>query len=63
MAMQSAARAYAFLQGRNYVTIDDVKAIIPSVCGHRLRDGRNVTHQSAEHLTQWLLSHVPAIGA
>ncbi|WP_368859460.1 AAA family ATPase, partial [Methylobacterium crusticola] len=32
----AAARAYAFLKGRGYVTPDDIKQIAPDVLRHRL---------------------------
>ncbi len=63
MAMLMASRAYAYLHHRKYVTIDDVKAILPAVCAHRLRDGRNVSSESAQNLCQWLLTNVSALGA
>ncbi len=36
VAMLRAAKAYALLQGRDFVTPDDVKAVAPSVLQHRL---------------------------
>ncbi|KII75284.1 AAA family ATPase [Vibrio renipiscarius] len=35
IALDKCARAYAWLQGRDYVTIDDVRAVTPAVMGHR----------------------------
>ncbi len=61
LAMLSAARSFAYLQERQYVTIDDVKAIMPSVCSHRLRDGSHITGQAAHHLTHWLLDNIPVM--
>ena len=37
LAMLQASKAHAFINGREYVTPDDVKSIIDSVCLHRLR--------------------------
>ena len=37
LALQRAARAWALLEGREFVAPDDVKAMAPSVIGHRLR--------------------------
>lgn len=37
LALLSAARAWAFLDGRDSVLPEDVQAVLPSVCGHRLR--------------------------
>jgi MoxR-like ATPase len=36
LALDKAARAHAFLKGRHFVTPDDVKAVAPSILGHRL---------------------------
>jgi MoxR-like ATPase len=36
IALSQAARAHAFLEGRGYVTPDDVKAIAPDVLRHRI---------------------------
>jgi len=36
LALQRAARARAVLEGREFVAPDDVKAMAPSVIGHRL---------------------------
>ncbi|MBR9786368.1 MAG: MoxR family ATPase [Vibrionaceae bacterium] len=35
IALDKCARAYAWLQGRDHVTPDDVRAMVPSVLGHR----------------------------
>lgn len=37
IALQVAGKAYAFLQGRGYVTPNDIKEIAPDVLRHRLR--------------------------
>ena len=34
--MQAASKARAFLQGRNYVTPDDIKFVTPSILRHRI---------------------------
>lgn len=36
IALLQASRAHAFLKGRHFVTPDDVKAVAPSILGHRL---------------------------
>lgn len=36
LSLVQAAKAYAFLQGRDYVIPDDVKVLIPYVLGHRI---------------------------
>ncbi|ENQ8056279.1 AAA family ATPase [Vibrio parahaemolyticus] len=35
IALDKCARAYAWMQGRDHVTPDDVRAMVPSVLGHR----------------------------
>ncbi|MGF1701976.1 MoxR family ATPase [Photobacterium makurazakiensis] len=60
IALDKCSRAYAWLQGKTYVDPDDVRAVAPSVLGHRftlsydaLADG--VTRQDVVHE---LLDHV-----
>lgn len=36
LAVCRMAKAYACLHGRDYVTAEDVAAVFPDVCGHRL---------------------------
>lgn len=38
MALLSAAKAWAFLEGRDEVCVDDVQAVFPFVVAHRLRE-------------------------
>ncbi len=54
-----AARAYAFLQGRGFVTPDDIKQIAPDVLRHRIitsyeAEAENIT---TEHIVQRILDH------
>ena len=35
ISLDKCARAYAWLQGRDHVTLDDVRAMLPTVLGHR----------------------------
>ena len=39
LAVVSAAKAYSFIDNRNYVTPDDIKAVFEAVTEHRLRSG------------------------
>ena len=41
--MLAAARAWAFLDGRDYVIPEDVQAVLPTVVGHRLRERADAT--------------------
>jgi len=36
VALLKASKAYALLQGRDYLTPDDIKAVVPSVLSHRI---------------------------
>ena len=53
LALLSAARAWAMLEGRDHVLPEDVKAIFPAVAGHRL----GLTGDATASLTS-LLDHV-----
>lgn len=54
------AKAWAFLEGRTSLTVDDVQAVFGAVAGHRLRDaGNSVPHD--DHLAQLLLSQTPIV--
>ena len=53
LALLSAARAWAMLEGRDHVLPEDVKAIFPAVAGHRL----GLTGDATASLTA-LLDHV-----
>ena len=61
IAFDRCARAFAYLQGRDYVTPEDVQAIAPNILRHRLwlsfqAQANNV---SSEDVIQQLLSLVP----
>jgi MoxR-like ATPase len=61
LALSGASRAMAFLDGRGFVTPDDVKAVAPDVLRHRLL----LTYEAeamevdADAVIQDLLEHVP----
>ncbi len=46
IALSKISRAYAYIQGRDFVTPEDVKTLLPYVCAHRLRF-RAQSHQSS----------------
>ena len=54
-------RAWAFLDGRDYVIPEDVQAVLPTVVGHRLRERADATGHGGGALVQWLLREVPAL--
>lgn len=60
MALLKGAKAYAFVSGRDYIVPEDVKAVLPSVLEHRLRQiGQQANH--SRDLVYWLLQNIPAI--
>ena len=61
LALLAAARAWAFLAGREYVIPEDVQAVLPAVAGHRLRERADPAGHGGGSLVQWLLREVPAV--
>ncbi|WP_312799453.1 MoxR family ATPase [Pseudomonas sp.] len=61
LALLGAARAWALLDGRDYVIPEDVQVVLPAVAGHRLRDQADPAGHGGEALVQWLLREVPAL--
>ena len=60
MALLAAARAWAFLAGRDYVIPEDVQTVMPHVAGHRLALAATGGGQNSQHLGR-LLAEVPAL--
>ena len=54
------AKAYAFVQGREYVMPEDVAAIFPDVCCHRLmlNTKARMMERSAEQVVREVLDSV-----
>jgi MoxR-like ATPase len=61
LALLGAAKAWAFLAGRDYVIPEDIQAVLPSVVGHRLREAADPSGHGGGALVQWLLREVPAL--
>ena len=61
LALLAAAKAWAFLAGRDYVIPEDIQAVLPAVVGHRLREVADPAGHGAGALVQWLLREVPAL--
>ncbi len=57
LAIQSAARAWAYIEGRGMVLPEDVQAILPAVAGHRLRAASE--ESAGERLVADWLAAVP----
>lgn len=54
-ALLAASKAWAFIEGRDYVLPEDVQAVLPAVCEHRLQDSN---HGHAQGLSEQLLHSV-----
>lgn len=74
IAVVRAARCYALMLGRDYVTPDDVQAVFPAVAGHRLsvraesirdvaKPGPASAQSGAAEITQWILDSVKLLSA
>ncbi|HAF91358.1 MAG TPA: AAA family ATPase, partial [Pseudomonas sp.] len=61
LALLAAARAWAYLDRRDYVIPEDVQAVLPAVLGHRLRESADASGHGGGALVQWLLREVPAL--
>ncbi len=53
LALSDVSKAYAFIQGRDYVTPEDVKTLLPFVSGHRLK---LISHTSTESPSELILN-------
>jgi MoxR-like ATPase len=58
-SLAMAARAYAYVSGRDYVIPDDVQAVFPSIAGHRLKAQRSL---GMESLVNKILESVDVVG-
>lgn len=58
IAVVRAAKAWAFLEGRQHAVPEDVQAILPSVVGHRLRAGTDGEGRTGSALAHRLMSEV-----
>ncbi len=59
LALLAAAKAWAFLAGRDYVIPEDVQTVLPHVAGHRLALAGGAGQQDS--LLERLLAEVPAL--
>jgi MoxR-like ATPase len=55
----NAARAWAFLEGRDFVLPEDVQTVLPSVVGHRLQSAGGQRSRDTEEVARKLLAEVP----
>ena len=56
LALLGAARAWAWLDGRDSVLPDDVQAVLPAVARHRLRSSQGSGHARAEDIASLIRS-------
>lgn len=60
LAVLRAAKAWAFMEGREYVIPEDVQSVFDAVVLHRLRQGADYS-QGDHHLSEWILNQVPVV--
>ncbi|WP_286267690.1 AAA family ATPase [Thalassotalea atypica] len=60
-SLLKAAKAWAFIDNRDYVSPDDVQAVFPSVCEHRLDAGINTIDQVSDVLSKTILERVDVL--
>lgn len=61
LGLLRAARAWAWLDGRNYVIPDDIQLLLPTIAGHRLRranSSQHTSHRMRAELIKLLLQSV-----
>ncbi|MDE0759943.1 MAG: AAA family ATPase [Pseudomonadales bacterium] len=61
MAVLSAAKAWAYIAGRDYVIPEDIQAIFSSATDHRLRDQSGKTVSTHLSIGEWILTQVDVI--
>lgn len=57
----SAAKAWAFIEGRDYLLPDDIQAVFAAVCQHRLNPAFDISSDETAAVSQRILSAVDAI--
>ena len=61
LALLAAAKAWAFLAGRDYVIPEDVQVVFPAVAEHRLREQNSPSGLGSAAIVKRLLADVPAL--
>ncbi|HHX35688.1 MAG TPA: AAA domain-containing protein [Gammaproteobacteria bacterium] len=61
LALLAAAKAWAFLAGRDYVIPEDVQVVFPAVAEHRLREQNSPSGLGSAAIVKSLLIDVPAL--
>ena len=62
LALLSACRSWAYIEGRDYVLPEDLQLLIGPVIGHRLRAAEDIGSFSSDGLIQQLLNRVDVVG-
>ncbi|MBN1007112.1 MULTISPECIES: AAA family ATPase [Amphritea] len=62
LALLSASRSWAYIDGRDYVLPEDLQQLLGPVTGHRLRAAEDIGGFGANALIQQLLSQVDVVG-
>jgi MoxR-like ATPase len=60
LAIIRAAKAWAFIEGREYVIPEDVQAVFDAVVLHRLRNNADYS-QGDRSLSEWILNQVDVV--
>lgn len=59
-ALLGAAKAWALIDGRDYLLPEDIQQVLPAVFGHRLQESTDMA-SSGTSLVQFLMNHVDVI--
>lgn len=62
MALLASAKSWAWMHERDYVVPEDLQAVLPSVCEHRLRESGDYSDHVGTAIAQRILSSVDVIG-
>ncbi|ETX01080.1 MAG: ATPase AAA [Candidatus Entotheonella factor] len=60
LALLGASKAWALIDGRDYLLPEDIQRVLPSVLGHRLQESADMEN-SGTSLVQFLMNHVDVI--
>lgn len=63
LALLRGAKAWAMIEGRQYLIPEDLQAVAPAVIGHRVRDAGDFGDNSGLALVERLLNNVDVMGA
>lgn len=63
LALLRSAKAWALIEGRQYLIPEDLQAVAPAVIGHRVRDAGDFGDSGGMALVERLLNHVDVMGA